>query len=391
MNTRELALALVAGMSALLSSQIVIGAALPRYHLQDIKPTSSTEDNYAEDLNNLGVGTGTMFSGSTGGDRALVLKNGTTQKLGTLPTTGALVFSDGYGINDLGDVVGESSFGGNDSSRAFLYSNGTMQNLGTLGGSTSSANAINNSRQVVGRSATGNGFSPFLWQNGNLINLGTLGGSDGSAVDINEAGNVVGFSNINANDLRAFYFRDLNGNGRSDSGEMINLGTLSGFTETFAEAVNDSGQVVGQLTDTIISRGFLWSDKNGNHRSDAGEMVQLPTLFNTYLSIPGDINSAGDIVGASVNLSGRGVPTIWTGGGVYDLTTFIDLLPGQTMPTLIGAVVINDVGQILVRGRVGSGRDRVYMMSPVSVPEPSAIGLAAMSLLGLAMLRRWRM
>jgi probable HAF family extracellular repeat protein len=381
------AFALVAGLT--LAGRHAVAAAPPRYTFQMFTPTSGGEDNIAADLNALGAGTGRMFSGSTTGDRALVLQNGATQKLGILPSTGDLRYSEGRGINDLGDIVGESSFTGNGVWRGFLYADGTMQNLGTLGGANSSAYAVNNARQVVGRSATASGgFEPFLWQNGTMISLGSLGGNDGTAFSINQSGAVVGDSRINANDDLAFYYSDRNGNGSSDPGEMINLGTLPDFRESVAWSINDLGEVVGTAINGSLTRGFYWSDANGNHLSDPGEMVQLPTLFDTNLSYPKDINSAGDIVGYSRNPSFNFTPTLWTDGGVYDLSTLIDLLPGQTMPTFDTAVSINDAGQILLSGKLPSplgNRTRVFLLTPV--PEPATGVLAVFGLVGLLVMR----
>src|SRR5262245_19349150 len=52
----------------------------------------------------------------------------------------------------------------------------TFTDLGTLGGSTSSANDINDGGQIVGAAtiATGDEHA-FCWDNGAMIDLGTLG------------------------------------------------------------------------------------------------------------------------------------------------------------------------------------------------------------------------
>jgi probable HAF family extracellular repeat protein len=58
---------------------------------------------------------------------------------------------------------------------AFRYSNGSMQDLGTLGGTTSSAAAINSSNVIVGSASTAAGAShAFIYNNGNMLDLNSL-------------------------------------------------------------------------------------------------------------------------------------------------------------------------------------------------------------------------
>jgi probable HAF family extracellular repeat protein len=58
--------------------------------------------------------------------------------------------SGANGINDSGQVVGWAYPAGNGAEHAFLYSGGAMSDLGTLGGTISGASGINDSGQVVG-------------------------------------------------------------------------------------------------------------------------------------------------------------------------------------------------------------------------------------------------
>jgi probable HAF family extracellular repeat protein len=68
-----------------------------------------------------------------------------------------------------------------------------MTNLGTLGGSESSANAINAGGQVVGQATTTSGDShAFLYSGGSMTDIGTLGGSQSYANGINANGQIVG-------------------------------------------------------------------------------------------------------------------------------------------------------------------------------------------------------
>jgi probable HAF family extracellular repeat protein len=165
--------------------------------------------------------------------------------LGTLGGGG----SSAWDVNGTGQVAGWSSTAaGRD--HAFLYDD-TLHDLGTLGGTDSFGLAISGSGQVVGHSHTpGDGAThAFLWTptapngaSGSMIDLGTLGGTGSFARDVNANGQVVGQSFIADNfERHAFLYS-------ADSG-MVDLNLLidplSGWTLTFATAINDAGQIAG--------------------------------------------------------------------------------------------------------------------------------------------------
>lgn len=78
----------------------------------------------------------------------------------------------------------------------FLWQEGRMQSLGSLGGGNTRPADINDQGQIVGVSSTADGRDhAFLWQNGEMIDLGTLGNHPmSSAIAINEQGQVIGRS-----------------------------------------------------------------------------------------------------------------------------------------------------------------------------------------------------
>src|SRR5215210_2921829 len=111
----------------------------------------------------------------------------------------------------------------------------TVTDLGALvdTGNVSRAFGLNECGKVVGNStfaANDDDAHPFLWSNGVMADLGTLGGSTGTASAVNQAGTVVGASLTSGSIPHAFFWKDLNGNGVSDPGELKDLGSLGGFT-----------------------------------------------------------------------------------------------------------------------------------------------------------------
>jgi probable HAF family extracellular repeat protein len=223
---------------------------------------------------------------------AFLYEDGQMKDLGTLGGGS----SEAYGINDSGRVIGGSNTSSGER-HAFLYENGQMKDLGTLGGGYSQATAINNSGQVVGQSSTSSGeVHAFLYDNTNgMIDLGTLGGSasmgnaSSSAWDINNSGQVVGEAYTSSGERHAFLYED---------GQMKDLGTLGGTTMSIANAINDSGQVVG----TSGSRAFLYQNEEMIDLGNRLHPDNNGNIWNLY-SVSG-INNEGRIVGAGRSSGG---------------------------------------------------------------------------------------
>ena len=91
--------------------------------------------------------------------------------------------------------------------------------------------------QVVGDSAVGAGVYATEWSGGDVINLGGLPGSISSfANGINDAGQVVGYSLFPDGAIVATEW---------SHGSIINLGGLPGTMFSQALSINDAGQAVG--------------------------------------------------------------------------------------------------------------------------------------------------
>lgn len=338
----------------------------------------------------------------------------TVQDLGTLG--GAT--SSGLAVNAAGQVAGASDPENDEPSRAFVTGvDGTslMQDLGTLGGSTSSGQAINAHGQVAGSSTlSGGSFFPHAFLStttgGGLLDLGTLGGPGSIAYGVNGAGQVAGESQNSSGLTRAFLsepgggpLRDLgalpggqNSRGRAvnasgqatgyadttnefqaivnhaflsetNGGPLRDLGTLGG-SYSFANAVNDSGQVVGRSENASGTQHAFRSEPNG------GPLLDLGSLGGT--SIGQGINNAGTVVGyflASGTFNARAF-VYSTSYGMLDLNLLIAPDAGWLLTDAKG---INDQGQITGTG-ISEGKTHAYLLQPVpAIAKDSSISKAA--------------
>ncbi len=126
---------------------------------------------------------------------------------------------------------------------------------------------------------------------------------------------------------------------------ITDLGTLGG-TESFAYAINDSGDIIGyaRYQGDTTSGPFLWSN---------GKMTDLNAYYGPeqgfYAGIMGNINNLGQIVGNSSD----GHAVMLSQGEVTDLGTF-----GGDYASALG---INDLGQIVGYFALPSGHHHAFL------------------------------
>lgn len=232
----------------------------------------------------------------------------------------------------------------------------TITILGTLGGSGSSAQAVNENGQIAGYSTSPAGAThAVVWSNGQILDLGP-----GQATDINAGGEVVGF-----NAGRALRWTPKSGGGYDPP---VDLGTLGG-TYGDAQAINDGGQVTGNSTTTGgASHAYL---RTGTTTSDIHPATG-PLAGGA--SFPWGLNNTGSVVG-----QWNGTPNqsfVWTSAGGM-----------QLLPTLGGsrgvALDINDNGQIVGWSEPAPGQaDEAYIYENGairrlgSLGRPGSVGLA---------------
>ena len=159
--------------------------------LDDGGPSGSTSIALALNDHGLVAGFSLTRTGAVTGNPAIshatLWANGVVTDLGTLD--GAR--SSANAVNNLGQVAGTSDTAG-DEGAAFLWENGAMTELA---GRDAGANAINDHGVVAGAVRTTVYFyHAVIWHMGVMTDLGTLGGSNSTATAINERDQVVGTS-----------------------------------------------------------------------------------------------------------------------------------------------------------------------------------------------------
>jgi probable HAF family extracellular repeat protein len=223
-------------------------------------------------------------------------KNG-MQDLGTLGTG---TDAEAFKVNERGQVIGDSYTSSNPgfcygvTSGAFIWDRKHgMVDLGSFGGTCTAPNDINNHGQVVGVGwVAGDSYNrAFLWENGSFRDLGGFEGNKTGASAINEKGEAVGYAQ------HAALWKHV--------GELTDLGTVGSDPCSFAQGINDSGQVVGNSSPSDCvnfdtSRGFIW--ENG---SIADLNALVPASSPLYIIYAYTINNRGEI--AVNGIDGNGI------------------------------------------------------------------------------------
>ena len=199
-----------------------------------------------------------LFNGS--GESAPYLWNLAAGEPGT--DLGGDPLGQALGVNNSGQVVGFAN--GDYGGEAFLYSNGQFIDLGPLaGGVGSSANAINNAGDVVGRTA---GSHAFIYSNGTLTDLNSLVPPDSgftlsSAVAINDSGQILASTT--------------NGHGVLLTPVASPSMTVSGFPSTTTAGVAHNVTVTVLNPDGSIDTGYTGTV----HFTSSDPQAALPTDY----------------------------------------------------------------------------------------------------------------
>ena len=171
------------------------------------------------------------------------------------------------------------------------------------------------------------GGSPYdYW----VTDLGVLCPSTNTWVEaMNSAGQVVGYAPTSSGSYHAFLY---------SNGSMADLGTLSGFPTSYAYGVNDNGLVVGgSISAGGVTDAFLYN--NG-------------TMTNLGSGTAYGINLSGQVVGKN----GAGHAFLDTGGTMTDLGT----LSGYPAST---AQAINAGGEVVGYATTSTGGTQAFLYS----------------------------
>ena len=323
--------------------------------------------------------------------------------------------SEAYSINNHGQVVGDST-ARSAGHHAFLWQDGRITDIGLSHPNRGSvARAINDKGQVAGSLDVEGGRHAFLWERGRMRDLGTLGGSVSSALALNNKGEVVGYS-----DLAPRMVSGAVGNGPLDKPwrlamlwtERRGMTALGVFPNTFsstATGINDNGVVVGTMV-TVHPQAqpaVAWEDgkpriigydydPGGNDNQAGGinsrgqiALQQMPHSSRTPpydQYTPSSVNDAGQVVGSFWRSSdSRGFPVslppedwgpektdhafVWQHGRVYDLNTCLSNGAGWLLTDARG---INAKGQIVGTGFLAQdpkepavNRRMAYLLTPL--------------------------
>lgn len=251
-------------------------------------PYTAAGQNYSEadGINDSGKVTGWTAnvdsSGNYNNDQGFAYSGGQSVSL----TSG---YSVGTAINDQGVIAGRAD-NSNGDTHAYLFNNGNNTDLGSLSNTDYAyGNAINASGQVAGASLV-NPAEPytdyehaFLYSGGPLVDLGTLGGTGSRAFGINDSGVVIGTSFVADGHQHAFL---------DSGGQMTDLGILTG-TDTYAKGINNAGEIVGTIQfATGPNHGFV---DIGGVMYDANSF--LPANSGWTLLEANAVNNTGQIVG----------------------------------------------------------------------------------------------
>lgn len=285
-------------------------------------------------------------------------------------------------INDSGLIAG-TSYLATGAAATLWDAAGNAAVLPGLGGSDSYATAINSNGMVAGMATTASGAGhPFVYSEGITSDLGLPGDAVwGAAYGVNSSGQVAGYT-MNAYGRSSGFVWSYTG--------YTAIGTLGG-AGSYAMAINDQGDVAGHAA---TGSGYLHAVLYSN-----GGLTDIGTLGGSS-SFAYGINNLDAVVGYSMMAAGGNHAFLYQNGVLFDLNALLASAAGWELTAAYG---ITDAGQIVGSG-ILDGAEHAFELDPVrpklrlallappisDTPEPAAIGLTAIGLLGILGARHYR-
>ena len=263
-----------------------------------------------------------------------------------LPDLGAGGFASA--VNESGQIVGGVSDPATLGLRPAVWDNGVLRQLPTGRFDTAAANAINDNGVVVGIANVGYNQQAVEWVNGALIELPDLG-EGSTASDVNNKGQVVGYVNSGDEKFAATWV----------NGELTILPTPPVGREgdkiwTFANSINDNGQIVG------TAKVAFGSDKIG---------VQWLGSVGKPLPLDGSYRFL-ETTAYQISPTGRVLFTGYSGpNSVFGINVLGSDLSVTTLPNLPGAIAayptqFNDSGVVVGYNHFFDSTAGVAMLQP---------------------------
>lgn len=283
--------------------------------------------------------------------------------------------SSANAVNATGDVIVGNSYTSTSGSNLHAFrwtaSSNTMTDLGTLGGSGAYGRGVNAAGDVVvGQSSTAGNAAvhAYRWTlaSNAMTDLGTLGGNSSTAVGVNAAGDVVvGESDVTGNAVSHAFRWTLASNAMAD------LGTLGG-TNSYTAGVNAAGDVVvgsSYIAGDAAFRAYRWTLASNT-------MVDLGTLGGTSSSATG-VNAAGNVVVGWSYTSGTTNPRgfRWTPAGMQSIEDWLSSNGvNVTGVTTLNATGTDGTGNIVI-GQLTNNHTYIARVQAPSGPGTGGGGL----------------
>ncbi|HZS37276.1 MAG TPA: hypothetical protein VFF06_10630 [Polyangia bacterium] len=224
-------------------------------------------------------------------------------------------------VNANGVIVGASPCG----SVVMIAPDGTVTDLGLPSGDAQAQPiAINASNQIVGASSSGSalglpvGWHAIRYASGAWSVLGFLGkGKQSAAQAINDSGQIVGSSGVDATafDVEPFFY----------SGGALQPMATRGFGTSRATAINGLGQIVGSID---LSDGTAFGRTHAaGWSSSSAQPVDLGTLGGAN-SLATGVNQSATVVGSSEISAGSTTTHAFV--RINGAMTDLGALPGDT-------------------------------------------------------------